>query len=343
MPSEHNFVLENGVVAHNCKSHSANYARISYACAYLKYFYPIEWWTAVLQNANKNEIEERFVKYCGHWLLMPDINLSEDNFTIQDGKIRPPISLLEGIGPAAHKMLTEKRPYKDMDDFCLKHYSENQKGPNRSVVNNLILAGIMDSLFPKGMILIEKLESFNKAYALHKNKKKIEPVDEFYINVDPLRSFILRKSIMPLLKENLTDLVLNQKTELFNKIENGMNKPYWVYIPKNAKPRPYQVLNADGLIKRENDPVPPGGFNVCCVAYVSLIRYFSFGGNKQACELNLDIDGQKFKFVKWPDFDTGKLEIEDGLESSVVLVMLYKSSDNKPFKLQNLIKIQDKL
>lgn len=324
-------------------NHSRPYSLISYACAYLKHFYPLEWWTAVLQNATKNEIEEKFVKYCGHWLLMPDINLSGDNFSIENGKIRPPISLLEGIGPAAHQLITEYRPYQDINDFCNKLYGDKKKGPNRTVVNNLILAGIMDSLFPKEMILLEKLESFNKAYAFSKNKKKIEPVDDFYVKVDPLQSFTLRKGIMPLLKENLTDLVLNQKPELFTKIENGTSKPHWIYVSKKGTPRPYQVLDVKGLNKRENDPVVPGGFNVCCVAYVASVRNFSYGGNKNACELNLDIDGEKFKFVKWPDFNTGKLEIEDNLEGSVCLVMLYKGSDSKPFKLQNLIKIQDKL
>ena len=325
------------------KSHSANYARISYACAYLKYFYPIEWWTAVLQNADKNEIEEKFVKYCGHWLLMPDINLSGDNFTIEGDLIRPPISILDGIGPVAHKILTENRPYKDIDDFCRKLYKGEKKGPNRTIVNNLILAGSMNSLFPQNTILLEKLEMFNKAYAFHKNKKKIEPVDEFYINVDPLQSFVLRKSIMPLLKENLTQLVLHQKSELFNKVENVNNKPIWTYLTKEGRPKMYQVVDVNGLIKRESDPVPPGGFSVCVPAYISSVRHFTFSGNKKACEINADCDGLKFKFVKWPDWGSNNFNIEENLEGSVCLILLYKSSEDKPFKLQNIIKIQGKI
>ena len=37
-------------------SHAVSYSVTAYACAFLKHHYPLEWWCAVLQNADKDEI-----------------------------------------------------------------------------------------------------------------------------------------------------------------------------------------------------------------------------------------------------------------------------------------------
>ena len=102
------------------KSHAVCYSVISYACAYLKHHYPLEWWCAVLGNADKDEINETFWPHCGHLIDLPDVNLSEDKFSIQNEKIRAPLTLLLGVGEGAHKQLCAGRPYKDIDDFCQK-------------------------------------------------------------------------------------------------------------------------------------------------------------------------------------------------------------------------------
>ena len=36
--------------------HAVEYAMITYACMFLKYYYPLEWWAAVLTNAEEQEI-----------------------------------------------------------------------------------------------------------------------------------------------------------------------------------------------------------------------------------------------------------------------------------------------
>ena len=37
-------------------AHSISYAYITYACMFLKCFYPLEWWAAILTNAKEKEI-----------------------------------------------------------------------------------------------------------------------------------------------------------------------------------------------------------------------------------------------------------------------------------------------
>ena len=75
------------------KSHAVCYVIISYACAWLKHHYPLEWWTSVLRNANKNEINDTFWRFCGKLIDLPDVNLSESQFEIRNERIQAPVTL----------------------------------------------------------------------------------------------------------------------------------------------------------------------------------------------------------------------------------------------------------
>ncbi len=102
------------------KSHSVCYSVDGYACAYLKHHYPLEWWTAILRNADKTEIQEKFWRHCGQLIDLPDVKLSGENFEIQGTRIRAPLNLLHGVGDKAQAQLTAYAPYTDIDDFCRK-------------------------------------------------------------------------------------------------------------------------------------------------------------------------------------------------------------------------------
>ena len=110
------------------KSHATCYAVIGFACAYLKHHFPLEWWTSVLRNAEKNEINEKFWRYCGHLIDLPDVKLSGPVFEIQNERIRAPLSLLHGIGEGAHHQLQLYSPYTDIEDFCNKIQLHKEKG-----------------------------------------------------------------------------------------------------------------------------------------------------------------------------------------------------------------------
>jgi DNA polymerase-3 subunit alpha len=82
------------------RSHSACYAVIAVACAFLKHHYPVEWWCAVLRNADKKEIGEKFWKHCKEWVDLPDIRFSGPVFEIQNGRIRAPLSSSKALAMA---------------------------------------------------------------------------------------------------------------------------------------------------------------------------------------------------------------------------------------------------
>jgi DNA polymerase III alpha subunit len=102
------------------KSHSIAYVTVSYACAYLKHHFPLQWWCAVLRNASKNEVSDKFWRHINRIIDLPDVKLSGDNYEIQGDRIRMPLSQLQGVGEAAGEQLKKYAPYTDIADFCQK-------------------------------------------------------------------------------------------------------------------------------------------------------------------------------------------------------------------------------
>lgn len=150
------------------KSHAVCYAMIGYVCAYLKHHYPLEWWTAVLSNASKNEVSDKFWRHCGHLIELPDVRFSGETFVIQNDRIRAPLSLLKGVGENAHTQMSKYAPYTDIYDFCTKIEEhrlatgefvlrkKKAKDPNQKVLNpstgRMVSADIVveEKVFSKG-------------------------------------------------------------------------------------------------------------------------------------------------------------------------------------------------
>jgi len=232
------------------KSHAVCYVVIGYACAWLKHYYPLEWWTAVLKNADRNEINEKFWVHCGKLIDVPDIKLSGPHFEIQNSRIRAPLWLLKGIGDRAQEQISANGPYEDVQDFCNKieawrlanatpvtrKKKDKKTGEeaqvqslrlattalNSRVITTLIVSGAMDGLFGDvvigdkhfAMTIGQKLEAYETAQVKASGKKKKKKNVEDLRSIDPLVQYQMRKQILPALSEPLADLV----KPLFNKI-----------------------------------------------------------------------------------------------------------------------------
>jgi DNA-directed DNA polymerase III PolC len=322
------------------KSHSTAYALISYATAFLKHFYPLEWWSSVLSNASKNDIEEKFIKHCGDLLLDPDINKSDEKFSIDGNKIRSPLTIIEGIGPAVHKTLNDLKPYSDIHDFCQKIYgnTNTKRTVPKPIIQKLILGGVMDDLFSSNSTLLDKMQIFNQEFALARNEKKIDAVSEELINLTQIKRLILKKSILPLSRIELTKTFVKLNPNFFSQQENK------VLFRQHGKHK-YLLYNTKALneYNQYSGVVPSNGIRACAIGYVIKTRFFKFGPNKEkeAAEVYVDIDGDKFGFVKWPDWGKNDCGISSTLEGTVCLILLSKRKEGKPFSIEQIIKIED--
>lgn len=133
------------------KSHSAPYALLTYQTAYLKANYPVEFFAASMSldatNTDKLAIFRQDAKRMGVDVLAPDINLSEADFSVQDGAVRYALGAVRNVGMAAMESVVATRkasgPFKDLFDFAERIDS---KAINRRQLENLAKAGAFDTL-----------------------------------------------------------------------------------------------------------------------------------------------------------------------------------------------------
>ena len=134
------------------KSHSVAYALLSYQTAYLKAYYPTEFFSAALSsdmdNTNKiinllaacNELDIK--------INAPNINSSKYNFEPCDNKsINYGLCAIKGVGENAAKHITEVRLkdglFTDINDFCSRI---NLNTVNSGTIESLISSGCFDSI-----------------------------------------------------------------------------------------------------------------------------------------------------------------------------------------------------
>ncbi|MEE0108355.1 MAG: hypothetical protein UEK58_05475, partial [Merdibacter sp.] len=84
------------------KSHAACYAVVSFQTAYLKTYYPVEFMaalmTSVIDNTSKVAGYIYACKQMNIGILPPDVNESQMEFTVDNGKIRFAMAAIKSLG-----------------------------------------------------------------------------------------------------------------------------------------------------------------------------------------------------------------------------------------------------
>lgn len=138
------------------KSHSTAYALVAYQTAYLKAHFPIEFMAALLSGdipgrnfKTKDSLVEHYedCKRMGITVVAPDVNSSDVDFTVADGKIYFGLAAVKGCGGSAGEAISHARRkgglFKSIFDFC-ERVDPSECG--RATIETLIKAGAFDSL-----------------------------------------------------------------------------------------------------------------------------------------------------------------------------------------------------
>ena len=133
------------------KSHAAAYAVIGYQTAYLKTHYPVEFMAALMTSAigTPENVAEyiKNAKDMGIEVLPPDVNESEHEFTVKDGKIRFGLRGIKGVGGNAISSIVNSREKNGAPQNISEFISGlDTHNVNKKVLENLIKAGATDSL-----------------------------------------------------------------------------------------------------------------------------------------------------------------------------------------------------
>ncbi len=231
------------------KSHAVNYSYITYATAFLKHHFPVEWWCSVLNNADKDETFFKFWKKCHKFIDFPDVKKSKDVFYVKGNRIIPPLTLMKGLANTKNFMSLVSDA-KDIDDLCRlldehitatgtwsdKATSSKKNGVKLTRVlkkaslpisnaglSALVATGAMDSLFPKikkleytgeevELSTRDKLDMFAESflkYKLQTTKKKPEDVIGKYIQMSDIDLFVAQKQLLPVHVGEIFEPIVN--------------------------------------------------------------------------------------------------------------------------------------
>ncbi|RHS85158.1 DNA polymerase III subunit alpha [Clostridium sp. AM42-4] len=133
------------------KSHAACYAVVAYQTAYLKYYYPKEFFAALMTSVMDNVTKvSEYILTCrqlGIRILPPDINEGQSGFSVSGDAIRYGLSAIKSVGRNVVDEIIKERKnnglFTSIDDFVERM---GGREVNKRTLENFIKSGAMDSL-----------------------------------------------------------------------------------------------------------------------------------------------------------------------------------------------------
>lgn len=156
------------------KSHATSYSLLTVITAWLKYYYPEEFFAAHLTYLNKDEKIDMYKDVLNKQfdinITVPDARNLSASYNPTKYKIAYGISKVKGIGEKAIPTILNAGPYESVTDFINKVNAYDiergsKKTVNKTAVVALIKAGAFDSLGETN-----RFKLINEAYDLRKDK-----------------------------------------------------------------------------------------------------------------------------------------------------------------------------
>ena len=213
------------------KSHAAAYAVVAYQTAWLKYHYPAEFFTGLLQHTEFDAAPKYIseAREMGITMSPPDINLSAETYSLVDDAIVFGFSSIKGIKSAAEEIV-EKRGagYDSFADYMLRGHSK------KSVTETLIKAGAFDRfchnrqallfVLPQYAETVKKIREKNNRIAaindlLSYSSDQGKSIQELFKDCDEINAFVKSRGFSALGKWKKVP----SNTAFERKIEDAQN------------------------------------------------------------------------------------------------------------------------
>jgi DNA polymerase-3 subunit alpha len=213
------------------KSHAVCYSIISFQCAWLLNYYPVEWMAAFLDKTSDAQKEKaiNIAKSFGFKIKSIDVNTSGDKWEIgeEGDTLIQPMTSIKGFGDAAFKEIQSYRPFNTIEEFLFHEYMSYSK-VNKKALDVLCRVGALDSLVDDRFSGLKHFWSVIAVDRPRNEKKFLENIEKYY----PEGDFTEPEKIA-----FLTDLTgmfpINRivSAELIQKLEERGIKPLGEYDP----------------------------------------------------------------------------------------------------------------
>ena len=175
------------------KSHAAAYAIIAYQTAYLKTYYPNEFFSAsmTMDISNQKKLGEFYeeIKRLNINILRPDINKSFEDFRSDDKAFYYALGAIKNVGYEAVSNIVKEREkngkFESIEDFISR---VNPKDINKLQLEGLVKAGSFDGLLSNRASIYESIPSLiTNSKNIYENKNMnqsnlFEDTDNLQIN-----------------------------------------------------------------------------------------------------------------------------------------------------------------
>ncbi|MGD9898264.1 MAG: DNA polymerase III subunit alpha [Calditrichaceae bacterium] len=204
------------------KAHSATYGTIAYQTAFLKYYFPLEYMCAVLNNQGGFYSRMAYTEEArrmGLRLLTPDVNYSEADFSSDNDAIRTGLGAVFELSEKTIQSIIAARKIKSFSDIFdfIRRTRANEKE-----IGHLIKAGALTSIHQSAPQLL----LLNRLY--FKNKKKtavvqyvageteLEPFNDYQkiINEMEMLDFAVTDHPLALFEQNIPGDSIIPSTEI---------------------------------------------------------------------------------------------------------------------------------
>jgi len=154
------------------KSHAVSYSILSYQCAHLLTYYPIEWLAAFLDKEPEGRKERaiNIVRSLGYRVKRPDINESGQVWEISSEKktLIQPLTSIKGLGDKAVEQILQHRPFHNVEDLLFNEEIVYSK-LNKKALDVMVRCGAMNCLIDERFT---GMKHFWSAVAVDRPKKE---------------------------------------------------------------------------------------------------------------------------------------------------------------------------
>ena len=146
------------------KAHAACYALIAYRTAWLKAHHPREYMAALISSVmNTKDRVPFYVNACNEMgidVLPPDVNSSQTDFAVVEGKIRFGLNAVKNVGEAAAEAIVRAReeggPFESIWEFTER---ADPQCVNKRALESLVKCGALDSTGASRLGMLAVLDS----------------------------------------------------------------------------------------------------------------------------------------------------------------------------------------
>ncbi len=321
------------------KAHAVCYAVVSYQTAYLKCHYPRQYMaalmTSVLDSSTKISGYIAECKEMGIPVLPPDINHSEDHFTVEGDAIRFGLGAVKNVGRGLIRSMAAKRAeggrFKSLEDF-LTRMGEGEL--NKRAVENFIKCGAMDCFGHNRSSLLAVYDQMMDSVASTR-KKNLEGQLGLFAMLDdddaaaaipvPKLEERSRAELMAMEKETTGIYISGHPMDDYRKfLKNTHVIPIGDLMEDEGKNQDDQIISVAGIVQ---------GLKMKTTRNNSMMAYVTVEDDTAAIEMLAfsNVLNQYGGYLKEnsPVVVTGRLSIRDEKEPQIVINRARPISDFK--------------